>query len=78
MTALEKTQKVLNLLKEEGLISGFKRILYKEIEGKEIFVIALYNNMTEAKTIAGVMEKEFSNITKLTYVKEAVAFTIKS
>lgn len=78
MTALERTQKVINDLQRDGLIIGCKRILHKEIEGREIFVIALYNDIAEARTITGAIKAEFPNTTRFTYVKEAVAFTIKS
>lgn len=83
MTALERTQKVINDLQKEGIIPNRKpwtwTILHKVMEEKEIFVIHAYNDIQVANIIKYAIRAEFREITlSFTCVKEAVAFTIKS
>lgn len=79
MTALERTEKVINDLHEAGVVTKFKSILYRKIGQREIFVIPVCNSLLEAKMIKYAIKAEFREITlSFTCVKEAVAFTIKS
>lgn len=82
MTALERTQKVINDLQNKGIIPNREpwswTILHKVMEEKEIFVIHAYNDIQVANIIRDTIKSEFPEITSFTCVKEAVSFTIKS